>query len=75
MADIVHGAVNIASGNARSTSKMETIGRTAANLVAETVNQEENPYSELNHRVEKTLAVASLVTGSFGQNQAAAAYD
>lgn len=75
MADIIHGAVNIAGGNARSTSKMETIGRTAANLAAETVNQEENPYSELNHRVEKTLAVASLVTGSFGQNQAAAAYD
>lgn len=75
MSDMVDGIVQLSGERKRSTSFSEKWGRSLASVASQTFEQEENTYAELNRRVEKVAAVASLVTGSYSQNAAAHAYD
>ena len=75
MSDMVDGIVQLSGERKRATSTSEKWGRTFASVASQNFEQEENAYAELNRRVEKVAAVASLVTGSYSQNVAAHAYD
>lgn len=75
MSDLVQNVVTIDSNMKRSTGKLETVGRFVASGVSDTLDSDQNAFAELNHKVSKVLAVSSLVTGSFTQNQAASAYN
>lgn len=73
--NLYEGSVNIGSKVNDGGTTREKVGTATVESLKSLYRQEENPYSELDQKILKTVAVASLVSGSYSQNQAMRAYN
>lgn len=74
MSGLDTSSVTLGNGSRNTGSKLETTGQVASQILSAPVHDEENCVYDVENRVNKVRAVASLVTGSYDQREADRAY-